>query len=237
MADHQKIHPVAADAGRARPSQPLLPRGLSVSGKGDPAAAPNKKKRSCCCKCVCWTITLLVLILILLGTIGGILYLVFRPKLPNYSVDSLRISELRLNLDMSLYAKFNVRITATNPNKKIGIYYQKGSSLGVWYSETELCRGSLPRFYQGHRNTTVLNVALTGQNQYGRTLMAALQEQQQTGRIPLDLKVDVPVRVELGKMKLRKVRIIGGCLLMVDSLSANNLISIKASSCNFRVKL
>ncbi|KAL1824801.1 hypothetical protein ACET3Z_011579 [Daucus carota] len=58
-------------------------------------------------------------------------------------------------------------------------------------------------------NKTRLNVSLTGQAQYGNTLLGALQEQQQTGRIPLDLKVDVPVSVKLGKLKLRKVRILG----------------------------
>lgn len=200
-------------------------------------ARPPHKKRTSCCKCMCWIISLLLLLLFLLGATTGILYLIFRPKLPKYFVDSLQISDLRLNYDMSLYAKFNVKITAQNPNKKIGIFYQKGSDLSVWYSKTKLCQGSLPRFYQGHRNTTKLNVALTGQTQYASSLMTALQEQQQTGRIPLDLKVNVPVRIKFGKLKLREVRILGKCLLIVDSLSANNFISIKASTFKFRLKL
>lgn len=107
----------------------------------------------------------------------------------------------------------------------------------MWYKNTNLCQGSLPVFYQGHQNKTVLNVALSGQNQYGRTLLAALQEQQQTGQIPLDLKVDVPVKIQLGKLKLMKVRILGKCMLVVDNLSANNKISIKATTCKFRLKL
>lgn len=138
---------------------------------------------------------------------------------------------------MSLYAKFNVRITAVNPNEKIGIYYEKGSHLSVWYKNTQLCKGSLPKFYQGHQNKTVLDVALTGQSQYGNTLMSAIQEAAQTGRIPLDLKIEVPVSVKLGKLKLRKVRILGDCLLIVDSLSANSLVRIKASTCKFGLKL
>ncbi|CAL5362740.1 unnamed protein product [Camellia sinensis] len=239
---------------------PLVSRGLSNSEKGDNPVVqhprslppfnvpvvpihsnnPPKKPRSscCCCKCLCWTISLLVLLLIVVGITCGILYLVFRPKLPNYSVDSLSISDLRLiNFGMSLYAKFDVKITATNSNKKIGIYYEKGSQLSVWYSDTNLCQGTLPKFYQGHQNTTHLDVALTGQTQYASTLMTALQQQQQTGRIPLDLKIDVPVSVKLGKLKLRKVRVLGTCLLVVDSLSANSLISIKASTCKFGLKL
>jgi hypothetical protein len=138
---------------------------------------------------------------------------------------------------MSLYAEFDVKITAYNPNNKIGIYYEKGGKLSVWYTNTKLCDGVLPKFYQGHQNKTVLQVALTGQTQYGSTLMTALQQQQQTGRIPLDLKVDAPVAIKLGKLKLMKVRVLGECLLVVDSLSANNAITIKASNCRYRLKL
>ncbi|KAK7278326.1 hypothetical protein RJT34_23354 [Clitoria ternatea] len=252
MADHQRqrIHPVQVEAPPP-PTTPLVPRGSSRSEKGTPlplhhpprlhviptTTYSTPRKGSCFCKCLCWTITLLVLLLIILAATVGILYLVFKPKLPNYSVDTLRISDLRLNFDMSLYAKFDVKVTANNPNKKIGIYYEKGGRLSVWYTNTMLCEGSLSKFYQGHQNKTELNVSLTGQVQSGSTLMTALQQQQQTGRIPLDLKVHAPVAIKLGRLKLKKVRVLGECMLVVDSLSSNNLISIKASNCKFRMKL
>ncbi|KAH1037301.1 NDR1/HIN1-like protein 6 [Glycine max] len=250
MADHQRlrIHPMEGEAPPPPPTTPLVPPGSSKSEKriplhhppqlrAMPAAYPTAHKRSCCCKCICWIITLLVLLLIILAASVGILYLVFKPKLPDYSVDTLRTSDLRLNFDMSLYARFDVKITATNPNKKIGIYYKKGGRLSVWYTNTRLCEGSLPQFYQGHENKTMLNVSLSGQVQSGSTLMNALQQQQQTGRIPLDLKVHAPIAIKLGRLKLMKVRVLGECLLVVDSLSSNNLISIKASNCKFRLKL
>ncbi|KAJ1403991.1 Late embryogenesis abundant protein [Sesbania bispinosa] len=226
MADHQRqrIHPMDVEAP-PHPRTPLVPPDSSRSEKGSPM------------QCICWTLSLLLLLLIILGAIAGILYLVFKPKLPSYSVDTLRISDLRLNFDMSLYAQFDVKITANNPNKKIGIYYEKGGKLSVWYTNTQLCEGSLPQFYQGHQNKTVLNVSLTGQVQSGSTLMAALQQQQQTGRVPLDLNIHAPVAIKLGRLKLKKVRVLGKCQLVVDSLSSNNLISIKASNCKFRMKL
>ncbi|XP_028756552.1 NDR1/HIN1-like protein 6 [Neltuma alba] len=254
MADHQRIYPMEATEAPppSPPTAPLMLPGSSRSEKSVPVMAqqhpaliqharpvihPPKPKRGCFCKCICWTLVLLIILLIMLGATAGIIYLVFKPKLPNYSVNSLRISDLRLNFDMTLYAKFDVKITANNPNKKIGIYYEKGGGLSVWYSNTQLCEGSLPEFYQGHRNKTVLDVSLTGQVQAGSTLMAALQEQQQTGRVPLELKVHAPVAIKLGRLKLRKVRVLGECMLTADSLSANNPISIKASDCKFRVKL
>lgn len=256
MRDHQKIHPVVIrDMEAPPPSRPLLPH-QALPLRSDNAnlvqqqqpplrrhtvpaipTKPPKSRHSCWCKCICWTTSLLILLLIIIAAIAGILFLLFKPKLPNYSVDNLRISDLRLNVDLSLYARFNVKITAENPNEKIGIYYEKGSQISVWYKNTNLCHGPLPKFYQGHQNKTVLDVALTGQSQYGRTLMAALQEEQQTGRIPLDLKINVPVRIKLGALKLPKVRVLGDCLVVVDSLSTDSLISIKSSSCKFRLKL
>lgn len=82
----------------------------------------------------------------------------------------------------------------------------------MWYTETKLCEGSLPIFYQGQQNKTVLDVSLNGKVESGSTLMKGLQEQQQTGRIPLELKVDAPMAIEGGRLKLRKVRILGECI-------------------------
>lgn len=250
MSDHQKqrIHPMNVET-KPHPRTPLVPPGSSRSEKvihvpppllhqhAMPAINSSKPKRSCFCKCICWTISLLFLLLIIIAATAGALYLIFKPKLPDYSVDTLRISDLRLNFDLSLYAKFDVKITATNPNKKIGIYYEKGGKLSVLYTNTKLCEGSLPKFYQGHQNKTVLNVSLTGQVQSGNSLMTALQQQQQTGRIPLDLNIHAPIAIKFGRLKLKKVKVLGRCQLVVDSLSSNNLVSIKASNCNFKLKL
>ncbi|XP_039155510.1 NDR1/HIN1-like protein 6 [Eucalyptus grandis] len=245
MADQQKIH-LVADL-ESPPTVPLVPPGAPASDKatsplhhqGRPIIIPSRppRTRSCFCRCLCWTICLLVVLLLVVGAMAAILYAIFQPKLPNYSIQKLRITNLRLNIDLTLYAKFEVQIKANNPNKRIGIYYEKGGWLAVWYENDKLCQGSLPIFYQGHKNVTELSVWLSGKTKSGSTLMNALQEQQRTGQIPLSLNVDAPVTVKVGRLKLRKVRILGKCLLVVDSLSTNNLASIKASDCSYRLKL
>ncbi|XP_030454976.1 NDR1/HIN1-like protein 6 [Syzygium oleosum] len=245
MADQQKIHPVA-DL-ESPPTVPLVPPGAPASDKAasplhhqsPPIIVPSRppRTRSCFCRCLCWTICLLVVLLLVVGAAAVVLYAVFQPKLPKYSIQKLRITNLRLNVDVTLYAKFDVQITANNLNKRIGIYYEKGGWLAVWYKNDKLCQGSLPIFYQGHKNVTEFNVTLSGETRSGSTLMNALQEQQQTGQIPLSLNVNAPVAVKLGRLKLRKVRILGKCLLVVDSLSTNNLVSIRASDCSYKLKL
>ncbi|CAH9148654.1 unnamed protein product [Cuscuta epithymum] len=261
MADHQKIYPVHTDLeSPPEPTAPLVPQGSLRSDKGHPelqqAAEPPpvprqltphhrkpppqivKKRRSCCRRCVCWTCCTLLLVIIAAAVSAGVLFLVFRPKIPKYSVDSLRITQLSLNADNSLSATFDVNITARNPNKRVGIYYESGSHLRVLYAGTELCEGPLPEFYQGHRNTTVLSVGLTGQTGDASGLLQSMRTQQQTeGTVPLDLRAKVPVRVKLGKLKLMKWKFLVKCRVEVDSLNEANDIRVRHSQCKFRFRL
>ncbi|CAA2980697.1 NDR1 HIN1 6 [Olea europaea subsp. europaea] len=135
MADNQRIHPVK-DPEAAAPqtaTSPLVPRGSFRSDKGDPAElyppfrrtipyAPSKPppRKSCCRKCLCWTISLILLQILFIGILAAIIYFVFQPKIPKYSVDAMRITQFNLGNDNSLSATFNVNITARNPNEKIG---------------------------------------------------------------------------------------------------------------------
>ncbi|CAL0315685.1 unnamed protein product [Lupinus luteus] len=245
MADPQKIHPVHDVEAPQQPSAPLVPNNMSKSEEGDPEnlqqhpppplhSKPPKKKRSCCCRFFCWFISILLILIVAIGITIGILYLVFRPKLPKYSVDELKVTNFDSSTNNSLSVTFNVTITARNPNKKIGIDYRGGSHISAWYNDTKLCEGSLPKFYQGHRNTTVLSIPLSGQTQDASGLQNSLQQQlQQKGNVTLNLKVKQPVRIKLGKLKLFTIKFKVRCNLVVDSLDQNNSIRIKSNSCKF----
>ncbi|KAK7290305.1 hypothetical protein RIF29_04623 [Crotalaria pallida] len=256
MTDNQRIHPLHdVEAPAHRDSSPLMPRNTSKSdnpienGYQHPPTQPPQrtfpvnhskppKKRSCCCKFFCWIFSILLILIVAIAITAGVLYLVFRPKLPKYSVDKLGITQFNTTGNNSLSVTFNVTITARNPNKKIGLYYVGGSHITSWYEDTQLCEGSLPKFYQGHRNTTVLNLPMTGQTQDASGLLNAIQQQQQeTGNIPINIKVKQPVRIKLGKLKLFKMNFRVRCKLVVDNLSASEDIKISSSSCKFKFRL
>ncbi|KAL3845053.1 hypothetical protein ACJIZ3_002456 [Penstemon smallii] len=258
MADHQRIHPVqdSDTAAVATPPQkattPLVGRGSFRSENGDPEGQyppplrrtipytptkPPRRKSSCCKKCFCWTLSLILLIIIILGILAAIVYFVIQPKIPNYSIDSMRITQFNLGTDNSLSATFNVNITARNPNTKIGIYYEDGSHLSVWYVGTRLCEGSLPEFYQGHRTTTMLSLMLAGQTQDAVGLLQSLLVDQQSGSIPLNLQARVPVRLKVGGLKLMKWKFLVRCNMAVDSLSEDNIVRIRNSSCRIGFRL
>ncbi|KAM0938765.1 hypothetical protein DsansV1_C22g0171501 [Dioscorea sansibarensis] len=253
--DHQRIHPL--DLESSIPSAPLVPRHQTTSEKGPPHSPnpnpnpnppfqrsiplshlpPPKRRRSCFCKCLCWSLLILVLLIVAVAATAGILYWIFDPKLPKYSVNRLTISNFTVNTDLHVYATFNVTVTATNPNKKIGIYYVDGSDLNVFYSGTKLCSGEFPVFYQGHRNTTVMSVLLNGDVIVDTQLVSQLTAQQQAGSVPLVFKGKVPVKVKFGALKLWKVTPRVTCDVTVNSLQVGSPISIKTSSCKFKLKL
>ncbi|KAL3838773.1 hypothetical protein ACJIZ3_023364 [Penstemon smallii] len=244
MADHQRIHPVQIDpeatAPLYKPTAPLkqhLPPPIHRTIPYAPPPTKPPKRKSCFKKCFCWTISLFLLLILILGILAAIIYFVFQPRTPNYSVDSLRITHFNLGNDNSLSTTFNVNITARNPNRRIGIYYENGSHLSVWYTGTRLCEGSLPRFYQGHRNTTLLSLTLVGQTRDANGLLQSLEVQRQSGSIPLNLRARVPVRIRLGRLKLMRWNFLVRCRVVVDSLAENNAIRIRNSSCRFRFRL
>jgi hypothetical protein len=201
--------------------------------------SPPPKRRNSFCRCLCCTFCFLFVLIAIIAIAAAILYLVFQPRIPKYSVDSIQITNFSVNSDLSLNSQFDVKIRARNPNKKIGIYYLDNSYLAVSYSGKELCTGTLPAFYQGHKNTTVLGVTLAGSGiQITSDMISTLNEQRQQGSVPLDLRADVPVKIKLGKLKLMKIKFRVRCNLVVNRLDANADVSVSAKNCKLaRVKL
>ncbi|KAG0533452.1 hypothetical protein BDA96_04G194200, partial [Sorghum bicolor] len=173
-----------------------------------PPPPPRKRRgRGCCCRLLCCAVVTAVVLAVLAAAAVGALYLALDPKAPRYSVDRLSVSAFQVDTStVTARARFDVTVTAANPNSRIGIQYEPGSSLGVWYRSYRLACGALPAFYQGHRNTTVLPLALAGEVQLATAVVSGLQDAQRTGAVPLVFRADVPVHVEVGSFKLWKGR-------------------------------
>nr|WIW57588.1 late embryogenesis abundant protein LEA18 [Pinus tabuliformis] len=188
------------------------------------------KRRNYCCRCLCCTICFIFALVAIIAIACGILYLVIQPKIPKYSVDSLRITNFSINADLTTNCQFAVNVRARNPNKKIGIYYLDNSHLALSYAGTEVCTGALPVFYQGHKNTTLLDVALSGTGaRLTSAVVSTLKEQQQKASVPLNLKADVPVKIKLWKLKSMKIKVRVQWDLVIDRLDANAKVTTDKS--------
>lgn len=259
--DYQRVHPVGVTSPSAPAADVLQPEELAtksrnasahtdtlplytapVTSSPPPETNRPQKKRSRWCRCFCWTFLALILLIIVLAAIVGILYLIFRPKIPHYSVDNLNVTSFSLNNNLTAEASFDVTVTSRNPNKRIGLYYLDGSEITAWYNTTQLCNGSYPVFYQGHRNTTVVHLLLSGKPTLTNELVSGVQSQLATGSIPILVRGHVPVKIKFGALKLFKITGKIRCSLMLDSSTAsssgsNVQLKFRSSSCSVKVKL
>eukprot|EP01018_Ginkgo_biloba_P033906 Gb_08846 [translate_table: standard] len=250
MADSQRVHPTdEKEIPKGSGSPPLaayivqLPKDQILKTPGPPTRRNKSyskppRRRNPCCACLCWLFGLIFLLIALLVIAGGVLFLVFQPRIPKYYVDQIQIEHFNFggSDNLGLDSQFDITIRARNPNRKIGIYYKDGSDLAVIYSDIELCGGSIPVFYQGHKNTTVLRVSLAGRDvQFSDDLRSALTSQQNDGRVPLYLKINVPLKIKVGSLKSMKFTVKVRCHLTVSRLSANETAGIESRSC--KVKL
>lgn len=239
MADPKRVHPMMMDVE----SPPSTIAGKSpISEKAAAAVSPTltippEKRlsrrrfrfRRCCCRCFCCTACALVLLVAALG----ISYLALDPMLPAYSVDRFQVTSFDMSGTGTVRAAFDVTVTASNPNKGLGICYGRGSRLRVLYSGQVLCEGALPAFCQGHRNTSVLTVALAAGEavELGSAEAEELRRQEEEKMVPLEFEGEVPVRVTVaGAAKLWEVVSWVRCSLVVDSLDARQQVHMKSRS-------
>ncbi|XP_047318344.1 NDR1/HIN1-like protein 13 [Impatiens glandulifera] len=204
------------------------------------AVQKRSRRRSCFRRCFFWTIGFLTLIILLLVVTASVLYLIFRPESPSYSVDNVAIRGMNLTSSSRISPIFNITIRAVNPNGKIGIYYEKGSTVDVYSISSGyysyLGEGVLPAFYQPSKNLTVFQTVLKGSNiVLTSAVKSDLKAASKNGSVPLRINVRTPVRIKISAVKMWTITLKVKCDVMVDNLTANSKIISKV--CKYRVKL
>ncbi|XP_010904739.1 NDR1/HIN1-like protein 13 [Elaeis guineensis] len=199
----------------------------------------HRRRCGFCC-CLAWTAALLLFLLVATAAAAGILYLVFQPKIPKYSVDGLSVKGFNLSAATAaanlaaLSPEFDATVRADNPNEKIGIYYRSGSSISISYDGVNLCHGVWPTFYQGKRNVTVFQTALTGSGiRLSAAMRNALVTAQSRRKVPLEINLAVPVRVKFGAVTTWTITVNVRCDVTVDKLTVDSRIVSK--SCSVKV--
>ncbi|KMZ63491.1 Late embryogenesis abundant protein, LEA-14 [Zostera marina] len=172
-------------------------------------------------------------------TPGIIVYTVLclDPKPPVYKFNRLQIGEFDMSPDLSnLRTEIDMTVEAENPNRNIGISYEKDSLVAVVYKGAMLCSGQLPSFYQDRQNTTIFNVKLLGNSTFGPVLHSALEENQHAQTIPLDIYVKVPVIIRAWTTHTRELTVFVNANVVIDNLKAKKKVSIKSATYKYNVK-
>ncbi|KQJ99581.1 NDR1/HIN1-like protein 6 [Brachypodium distachyon] len=190
----------------------------------------------CCSRLACVALLTLATILLTLAAVLGALYVALDPKLPRYTVHALNVTAFGMDDDLTARARFDAAVRFENPNRAIGISYEAGSSLAVWYGGYRLSQGALSPFYQGHRSkAVVVHVAMSEARLQGTGMVAAMRHVNEAGgELPLVFRGEVPVRVKVGRFTTGKVTPRVRCDVVLDRLSTEGVIGVKRLSCNLK---
>ncbi|KAI4363824.1 hypothetical protein MLD38_019993 [Melastoma candidum] len=191
----------------------------------------GRSSRGCCRRCLCCFCCFLFLLVVVIASIVLYFFAAYSPMIPSYSINSFETNTFNMGQDFSLYAEFLVTVKAVNPNEHISFIYGQGSSVEVVYVDSPLCKGEIPAFEQGHMNMTMIKILLKGKSEFGSSLQTALMESRHTGRIPLIVKVKVPVVVVIGSTPLNEMKVKVDCTLVVDNLSPQKTANIISNVC------
>ena len=161
---------------------------------------------------------------VVMGVVILVLWLVLRPRLPDFRVESLSLSKFSTasNSSSSITGTWNVRFAVYNPNKKMSISYDVVDS-GLFYRSQIISQTRLPPFKQGKRNQTVLDAAFSAADAYlERRFVNDINGDRARGSVSFNVKVEARVQFRAGGWRVRSRWLRVLCQSLAVGLSSNS---------------
>ncbi|KAJ8639676.1 hypothetical protein MRB53_016370 [Persea americana] len=134
--------------------------------------------------------------------VAFLFWLLIRPLKVKVYVERASLTQFNLASSNTLHYNLSLDVSVRNPNKKIGIYYDTLEAR-AFYQGQRFDYVSLPSFYQGHKNTTMLYPIFEGQNFIALEGSAAddFNREKSEGDFQVDVKIHARVRFKVGPFK------------------------------------
>ncbi|XP_038705549.1 NDR1/HIN1-like protein 13 [Tripterygium wilfordii] len=196
----------------ANPAFPATKAQLYGASRPPYRPQPNHRRhrRGCCCSCCLWTTFIIIALLVLIAVAGAVLYVIYRPHRPSFTVSGLKVSSLNLTSSSKLVSNINLNITTRNPNKNL-VYIYNPTTISVTTDDgIDIGTGSIPSFKHGTKNITLLTASITSNTNQALDDASAkkLRSDLKTkSGVPLKIKLETKVKVKIGGVKSPKVRI------------------------------
>ncbi|KAL3518620.1 hypothetical protein ACH5RR_021209 [Cinchona calisaya] len=142
---------------------------------------------------------------IIFGTVLFIIWLVIRPRFPDFRVDSISVSNFNLSSNTLVSADFDVKITARNPNGKITLFFDHIEA-AVYFQNYQLSSTTLPPFSQGKKNETSMTAELAVVKAYldGDVVNGINGERGKDGNVGFNVRMLMGVEFKAGAWRTRK---------------------------------
>ncbi|KAI3522415.1 hypothetical protein L1887_00164 [Cichorium endivia] len=219
-----RVHPTSKPNGTTvkNPKLPPPPAKTQLNNHNRHPYRPNlinhpRKRRSglrrCFCSCCFWSIIIIILILLLAAISGCVIYLLYRPRPPTFSVVSLKISQFNLTTATDettrLTSKLNLTISTKNPNNKIVFYYDP-IAITCLSEETQIANGSFRNsFTSVPNNITVIRSSLSSTSLLleTETVNQMRSDLRKKSGLPLKILLDTQATMKVESFKSKKVGI------------------------------
>ncbi|GAB4824627.1 hypothetical protein Ancab_007499 [Ancistrocladus abbreviatus] len=145
-------------------------------------------------------LTALFVVLVTFCMISLIMWLIFRPDLPHFQVDSLIVSQLNFSSSpfSVISANWDVRVTVFNANTEMHAYYD-GIEATLYYKSYFLARNQLPPFDQGTKSSTTLTTQLVAMSaNVDRLVVSGISSDRESGTVNFNANFLAVVRFKAG---------------------------------------
>ena len=144
-------------------------------------------------------------LVVIFGTVTFIVWLVLRPQLPEFRVDSFSISNFTIGNDSLTSFTSELKLTARNPNKKMTLGYDQVQT-AIFYQAYSLSETSVAPFYQGTRNETSLTARFADAGSFldKSAVDGITRERGKNGNVNFNVRVVSRVRFEAKAWRTRR---------------------------------
>ncbi|KAI3412484.1 LEA_2 domain-containing protein, partial [Psidium guajava] len=160
---------------------------------------------------------------VIIGTVLFIVWLVLRPRLPEFRVESLTVTNFSVsNSSQHVSGDWLVQFQVANPNKKMKISYADIDSY-IYYKSESLSETRLPPFDQGTRSQTVVQASFAAVGSYvDASAVSGINAERARGPVSFQVRLVALARFKAGWWRARRRLIRVFCGDLAVGLPSNN---------------
>ncbi|XP_021892441.1 NDR1/HIN1-like protein 10 [Carica papaya] len=153
---------------------------------------------------LCRLIVAFIVVICLMGLISFITWLVLRPRLPEFRVDSASVPKLN-STRSELSGTWVVSLLVKNPNSKLSVTYDRLQAYVFYGEEVQLGSTQLPPFSQGKGNESSVQFQLNVMSEYvGEDVVNSINKERNRGLVNFGVNVYALVRFRTGVWRMRQ---------------------------------
>lgn len=189
-------------------------------------------------KLIRWSIISLLIALVIIILTILIIWIVLQPKKPDFILQDA--THYAFNLSSTppyfLSSNFQVTISSRNPNKRIGIYYDKLDVYAAYRTQQITYYTAIPPNYQGHKEVLEWAPFLYGTDiPVAPSNGASLRQDQANGAIWVMIKLNGTVRWKVGSFTSGRYHLRVNCPAYIPLRNVNTAMSEVRTSVKYQL--